>query len=201
MRRRIQSLESPHGLFVTDITFLQKRFQVRLNREERASGISDDNSELDNLLEEILEKEKAAKEKLDNDDEDKKKSLANEKAAAEDMRKRALERVGQTAKRKGKEEGPEAEKSKSRKSRKSTGEAMEYLKERASKEIQLREQELEMRKKEHDSMSQREREKNEQQDKMLSTMLTRATRTAADDDDAFKSAAKTITGFTFPVPK
>ena len=87
------------------------------------------------------------------------------------MRKRALERVGQTSKRKGQEEGPEAEKSKSRKSRKSTGEAVEYLKERASKEIQLREQELEMRKKEQDSMSQREREKNEQQDKMLSTML------------------------------
>ena len=79
---------------------LTKKFQVRLNREERARGISDDNSELDNLLEEILEKEKAAKEKLDNDDE----SLANEKAAAEDMRKHALERVGQTAKRKSKEE-------------------------------------------------------------------------------------------------
>ena len=149
---------------------LTKKFQVRLNKEERASGISDDNSELDNLLEEILEKEKAAKEKLENDGEDKKKSLANEKAAAEDMQKRALERVGQTAKRKGKEEGLEAEKSK-RKSWKSTGEAVEYLKERASKEIQLREQELEMRKKEHDSMSQWEREKNEQQDKMLSSML------------------------------
>ena len=48
------------------------------------------------------------------------------------MRKRALERVGQTAKRKGKEERPEAEKSKSRKSRKSKGEAVEYVKERAS---------------------------------------------------------------------
>ena len=120
-----------------------------------------------------MEKEKAAKEKLDNDDEDKKKSLANENAVAEDMRKRALERVEQTAKRKGKEEleGPEAEKSKSRKSRKSTGEAVEYLKERASKEIQLREQELEMRKEEPDSMPQREREKSEHQDKMLSTML------------------------------
>ena len=58
-----------------------------------------------------MEKEKAAKEKLDNDDEDKKKSLANENAVAEDVRKRALERVGQTAKRKGKDEGPEAEKS------------------------------------------------------------------------------------------
>ena len=54
---------------------LTKKFQVRLNREERASGISDDNSELDNLLGEILEKEKAAKEKLDNDDEDKRNLL------------------------------------------------------------------------------------------------------------------------------
>ena len=147
------------------------KFQVRLNKEERASGISDDNSKLDNLFEEILEKEKAAKEKLDNDDEDKKKSLANENAVAEDVRKRALERVEQTVKRKGKEEGPEAEKKSKRKSPKSTGEAMEYLKERASKEIQLREQELEMRKEEHDSMPQREREKSEHQDKMLSTML------------------------------
>ena len=40
----------------------------------------------------------------------------NEKAVAEDMRKCALERVEETAKRKGKEEGPGAEKSKSRKS-------------------------------------------------------------------------------------
>ena len=75
MRRRIQSLESPHDLFVTDITLSQKKFQVRLNREGRTGGISDDKSELDNLLEEILEKEKEAKEKLDNDDEDKRNLL------------------------------------------------------------------------------------------------------------------------------
>ena len=149
---------------------LTKKFQARLNEEEKASGIAGNNSELDDLLEEIFEKEKAAKEKLDNDDEDKKKSLESEKAAAEDMRKRALERVGQTSKRKGKEEGTE-ERSSKRKSRKSTGEAVEYLKERASVEIQLRERELEVRKKEQESMSQRERERNEQQEKLLSTML------------------------------
>ena len=74
---------------------------------------------------------------------------------------------------------------------------MEYLKERASKEIQLREQELEMRKKEHDRISQREREKNEQQDKMLSAMLNQQEKKKADDDDVFQSAATTITGFTF----
>ena len=106
---------------------LRKKVEIRLNRKERASGISDDNSELDNLLEEMLEKKKAAKEKLDNDDEDKKKYLANEKVVAEDMRKRALERVEQTAKRKGKEEGAGKEKSKWRKSWKSTGESVEYF--------------------------------------------------------------------------
>ena len=99
------------------------------------------------------------------------KRNANEKAAAEDMRKRALELVGQTAKRKGKEEGPEAEKSKSRKSRKSTGEAVEYLKERASKEIQLGEQELEIRKKELDSMSQREIKEKKMSNKIRCCLL------------------------------
>ena len=74
------------------------------------------------------------------------------------MRKRALERVGQTTKRKDKEEETKAGPSK-KKSRKSTGEAVEYLNERASTEIQLRERELEMRKKEQESMSQRERER------------------------------------------
>ena len=98
--------------------------------------VVDHNSKLCDLLEEILEKEKAAKEKLDNDDDHKKKSLENDEAAAEDMRKPALERVGQTTKRKGKEGETDAEPSKRRR-RKSTGEAVEYSKIRASAEIQL----------------------------------------------------------------
>ena len=149
---------------------LTKKLQARLNREGKASGIADDNSELDDLLEEILGKEKAAKGKLDNDDDHKKKSLENDKAAAEDMRKRALERVGQTTKRKGKEGETDAEPSK-RKSRESTGEAVEYLKERASAEIQLRERELEIKKNEQESMPKKERERTAQQEKLFSTML------------------------------
>ena len=74
------------------------------------------------------------------------------------MRKRALERVRQTTKRKDKEEGTETGPAK-KKSRKSTGEAVECLKERDSTEIQLGERKLEMRKKEQESMSQRERER------------------------------------------
>lgn len=59
------------------------------------------------------------------------------------MRKRALERVGQTTKRKGKEEGTESAPTKRKSNeRVRTGDAVEYLKERASVEIQLKEQEF-----------------------------------------------------------
>ena len=86
------------------------------------------------------------------------------------MRKRALEQVGQTSKRKGKEVETESELPK-RNSRKSTGEALEFLKERASAEIKLRERELEMRTKEQEGRSHREKERNDQQEKLFSTML------------------------------
>ena len=96
--------------------------------------------------------------------------MENEKIAAEDMRKRALEWVRQTTKRMGKEEGAETEPQPKRKSWKGTGEAVEYLKERASIEIQMREREMELRRKEQESTAQREKERNEQ-DQLLSTML------------------------------
>ena len=153
---------------------LIKKVEIRLNRKERASGISDDNSELDNLLEEILERKKAAKEKLDNDDEDKKKYLANEKVVAEDMRKCALERVEQTAKRKGKEEGAR----KREQGKKSpSGERVERA--------QVKQW----------NISRKEPLKRY-------SYYAEAARTAAaddddDDDHIFQSAATTITGFTF----
>jgi len=48
---------------------LIKKLQAKLTSEEKASGINATNSELDDLLEEIVEKEKAAREKLDFEDE------------------------------------------------------------------------------------------------------------------------------------
>ena len=74
--------------------------QAKLKSEEKASGIDVESSELDCLLEEILEKEKAGKEKLECEEKNKKKTVEKDKAAAEDMCKKALERMGQTAKRK-----------------------------------------------------------------------------------------------------
>ena len=61
--------------------------------EEKSTDNNVETSEFDNLLEEILEKEKAAKETLEGDDENKRKMVENDKTAAEDMCKKALERM------------------------------------------------------------------------------------------------------------
>ena len=76
------------------------------------------------------------------------------------MHKQALERMGQTAKRKN--GGYESE-APTKKSHRSTGDAVEYLKERAAKEIALKEQELELRKREQENLMEREKEKNKNQ--------------------------------------
>ena len=90
------------------------------------------------------------------------------KTAAEDMSKHALERMGQTAKRKKWGDDSEAPK---KKRRRSTADAVEYLKERAAKEIALKEQELELRKKEQENLMEREKEKNHQQENLIFTWL------------------------------
>jgi len=107
---------------------------------------------------------KAAKEKLECEEENKTKIVEKDKAAAEDMRKQALERMGQTVKRKkagGNSEVP------SKKSRRSTADAIEYLKERADKESVLKEQELDQRKKEQENMVKQQQEQQQQQILMM----------------------------------
>ena len=60
---------------------LTKKMQAKLKSEEKASEIDVETTELDNLLEEILEKKKAAKEKLESDEDNNKKAVENDKVA------------------------------------------------------------------------------------------------------------------------
>ena len=56
--------------------------------EGKSAGIIDvETSELDELLEDVLEKEKTGKKKMKRDDGNKRKIIENEKTAAKDMRK------------------------------------------------------------------------------------------------------------------
>lgn len=61
--------------------------------EERALRVEVEQMELDNLLEEILEQENDAKKELDSKDLEKKSKADKEKATAEEVRKRLMERM------------------------------------------------------------------------------------------------------------
>ena len=62
--------------------------QAKLKMEGKSAGIIDvEASELDELLEDVLEKEKTAKKKMKRDDGNKRKIVENEKTEAKDMRK------------------------------------------------------------------------------------------------------------------
>ena len=66
-----------------------------MTMEEAASGLDCEETKLDKALEEIIEKEKAANDARGLQDDNKKA----EKAATEEQRNRAVERLGETKKR------------------------------------------------------------------------------------------------------
>lgn len=64
--------------------------------EERALRVEVEQMELDNLLEEILEQENDTKKELDSKDLEKKSKADKEKATAEEVRKRLMERMAKS---------------------------------------------------------------------------------------------------------
>ena len=113
-------------------SLLSTKQAQKLREEEKASGIDVQQTELDDLLEEILEREKDAKVQLDLQDVEKKNKSEKEKATAEEVRTQALERM---VKRKNEDGGK-----KPAKSRRSTTDAIEYLREKSEREMRHKKQ-------------------------------------------------------------
>ena len=120
------------NLLMSKFNLLMSKFKAKTREEERASGISPEIQEIDTLLEELCEKKEKAKNKPSTGN--KKQSFQKEKATAEEMRLKAMETMGQTQKRVRKTNGVVPAK----KSRKSTGDAIGYLKKKAEKELALK---------------------------------------------------------------
>ena len=101
-----------------------------LRDQEKASGIHVEISELDTLLEEILEREKDGKAKIESQDLDKNKKAGKEKATAEEARKQAMERMADNKKR----ENDESDSGNGRKKvRRSTSDTIDFLTEKSAK--------------------------------------------------------------------
>ena len=107
---------------------LQSKFRKRMAEEEKASGIDVEMSERDVLIEELCSKEESLSFNAN-----KKKA---DKEAAEDIRKKAMERMKETTKRKSSESDT---KGSGKKSRRNGGELVDFFREKAKSKQELRE--------------------------------------------------------------
>ncbi|KAK2559050.1 hypothetical protein P5673_018688 [Acropora cervicornis] len=117
-----------------------------MSEEIRASGIEVDGlSDFETAMEEIAEKFDASEKAAANQSEDKKDKSEKEKKQAEEMRNQALERIGETKKRKV-DEADESRDQNSLKSRRRQGnETIIYLKQKAEQDIKVIQEELQLK--------------------------------------------------------
>lgn len=140
-------------------------------------------TEVEVAVEDLIEREEVADHEQQGETEEKKKKVNEDKIKAEDIRRKAMESIGTTQKRKA--DGNEEVKRK----RRSTGDTVEYLRERNKQMQEMREQELEVKKKEidtaqnrHDDMmslliQQQQQQQKQAQDfqAMMLTLMTKLT--------------------------
>ena len=138
-----------------------------MRKEEQGSGIaSDDETEIEVALSEIIEKEQAADKERQESSNTLTKKNENDKASAEESRLKAMERLGQTKKRNADTSCDEVTK---RKSGRSATKAVQiqrevWERERNSKEeIELKKKEQENKAAQHQIMLIDEQRQNQQQ--------------------------------------
>ena len=116
---------------------LKTNYKAKMREEESTSGITvEEISELDALICEIIERERMAEEARESNANWKKNDA--DKKTAEEMRKVAMERYGETRKRSEEEDNTD----KKVKRRKSGGDAVEFSREKAQMEKELRKEEI-----------------------------------------------------------
>ena len=121
---------------------LKTNYKAKMREEESASGITvEEISELDALICEIIERQRMAEEARESNANWKKNDA--DKKTAEEMRKVAMERYGETRKRSEEEDNTD----KKVKRKKSGGDAVEFLREKAQMEKELRKEEIAIKKK------------------------------------------------------
>ena len=143
------------------LSLLIKRYKAKVIEEDQASGISPDEEEIDSLLEEICDKE--SEWILNPPSESKTKEAQQDKATAEEIRNEAMETLGETKRRK-ENNGTEGS---AKKMRRSTGEAIQFLKEKAKADSLLKERELQLREKEKSNSALLERQSQMQKDMLM----------------------------------
>ena len=143
--------------------YLTSRKSTQLKDAERASGIAVVETELDVLLEEILEKEKEDKLAFEDNKKEADDKTAKDKLSAQEMSQKAVERMSQEKNNLEEDDnGP-----KKKKTRRSSQELFEFFEEKMSKTHAYKKEKLQVKLKEQESIDKREKERNERFGKVL----------------------------------
>ena len=126
---------------------LVQRFKRKEAKELKESGTNPAKTELDEDIEQIIAIEESADEQHDLEDGEKKVKMEGDRLKAEEIRRTAMETMGKTQKRKS-EEGQ----IKAKKWRRSASETVEFLKIKAEQDMDVKRQELDIRKQEQEQM-------------------------------------------------
>ncbi|XP_028390589.1 histone-lysine N-methyltransferase, H3 lysine-79 specific-like [Dendronephthya gigantea] len=145
-------------------TLLCEKHKKRIAYEMKATGISPQLTELDSLIEETLEKEEASEELRASQSEVQKKKVEEDQKNAVDIRKKAMEKFGETKKRKI-DEGEIEEKKRRR--RRSGSDTLQFIREQSENEMKIRERELELEKEKQN----REQEKHNEFKEMMAQQM------------------------------
>ena len=141
-------------------TLLSEKFKKKMKAKEKASGIDTEMTELEVLLEEIVEKE----EEFDKDQSENKAKEEQSKAEANDMRLKPMESLRESKKRRPEEHEKQLPK------KKRGSEALDYLREKMDGDKYLRERELEIKVKDQERDAQRQKLAEDQHKDMMSMM-------------------------------
>nr|XP_058968481.1 calponin homology domain-containing protein DDB_G0272472-like [Pocillopora verrucosa] len=142
---------------------LSKELRNKLKREEKESGIETDMTEVEMALEELIEKEDAAETEQKVVENQKKVKDSQDRENAESVRKKAMERLGQTQKRKADEGENEGKKKK----RSSGREKNEQVQEMQKQELELKRQQLEVESRKQENFMQMMLNQQQQQQRQM----------------------------------
>ena len=146
---------------------LARKVKAKLAKEERASGGGEVlQSESDKLVEELITLRDESEKKGEDQSEAKREAVVNEKKQALEMRDRALERIGETRKR-NEEERAEEKKTVGRKRRRSGGDMLEWLREKAESDLEIKKQGVKEKREEREAMEATRLEQEQRQQQQI----------------------------------
>ena len=158
-------------------TLLTTKHAQKLRDEERTSGIAVEETELDSLLEDILEKEKLGKEQIELDTEEKTKA-GKQKLTDTSIREEARKRMTKQSRKGSENDDPDDDDDEEEEScdkaplrrmkrvQRIVNDAIGYLQEKAEKDYSLKMEEMNLRKKELETAAEKAKAKAEHQEKI-----------------------------------